>query len=61
MTLKPGRLATINNVVYRAHKRVDGCKGCDLDDIFLCPAITDSRNPDKKINCALDNIILKRL
>lgn len=62
-TPKPGQLCTINNVVYRAKKRTNGCDGCDLDSILRCPNIYDYRqsfNP-KKIDCTIKGIILKRI
>lgn len=57
--LKPGRFATINSVVYRAKARTDGCKGCDLDDLTLCPGV--KIKGESMINCAIDGIILKKI
>lgn len=58
---KPGQLVTINKIVYRAVKRQDGCLGCDLNDIILCPMVVDRRFEEPKINCALHDVILKRI
>lgn len=61
MTLQPGQLCTINQVVYRACKRTKGCTGCSLNSLTMCPNIVDSRNGQRKVNCAMTNIILKKL
>lgn len=61
MSLKPGQLTTIHNTVYRAKRRSVGCQGCDLRDLILCPCIVDKRYKNKRLNCALDNIILKKI
>lgn len=58
--IKPGQLITINNCVYKAYKRVNGCQGCDLNDLSLCPCITDKRH-EQKYNCMTYMTILKRL
>ena len=60
-TPKPGQLCTINNVVYRAAKRTNGCIGCALNNILICPRIVDSRNGTPPIDCYTEQIILKRL
>lgn len=60
-TPRPGQFTVIHGIHYRAHKRTDGCKGCDLDDICLCPNIVDSRGGKKLLECSLNDIILKRL
>lgn len=57
--LKPGRLVTIGSFVYRAKARTDGCKGCDLDDLTLCPGVKIKGK--SIINCAIDGIILKKV
>lgn len=59
-TPKPGQLCTINNVVYRAKRRTDGCQGCDLNSLDKCPNITDYR-AEKPLKCALNDIILKKV
>ena len=56
-TPKPGQFVSIQNKVYRAVKRKDGCKGCILDDIYLCPNISDKRY-HKTFNCAENGIII---
>jgi hypothetical protein len=61
-TPKPGQLCTINNSVYRAKRRTYGCEGCALNDIILCPNITDRRNGGRNVlDCDLNNIILVRV
>jgi hypothetical protein len=60
ISLKPGQLCMINNTLYRAKKRENGCNGCALDNI-TCPNIADSRNGEQLLNCSIDNIILKRV
>ena len=57
--LKPGQLATIRNTLYRATKRIDGCKGCDLNDDLMCPNIRDKRFAPPVYNCELCDIIFK--
>ena len=59
--LKPGQLCTINDVVYRAKKRANGCFGCALNDIVLCPNVVDGRNGFPRLQCSVDNIILKKV
>jgi hypothetical protein len=59
--VKPGQFVSIDGQVYRTKKRVDKCKGCDLDNILLCPCVIDSRNGEKPIDCEASNIIIKRL
>lgn len=59
--LRPGQVCTINNRVYRAKKRIDGCHGCSLNNFFTCPEIVDSRNGKKPLNCDINNIILVRI
>ena len=59
--IKPGQFANFNGILYRAKKRVDGCKGCDLDSITLCPCIVDHRHEEPKYNCALLDIIFKKV
>lgn len=58
---RPGQLCTINNVVYRAVKRVNGCHGCALNSFELCPNIVDVRNGNKPLQCSIDNFVLKRI
>lgn len=57
---KPGQLATINNVVYRAKRRKNGCQGCSLNDI-TCPNIVDSRIGKRPLACSLDDVIFIRM
>ena len=58
--IKNGQLLTINNCVYKARKRKNGCHGCDLNDISLCPCITDIRH-EKRYDCSMYGVILKRV
>lgn len=60
-TPKPGQFCTINGVVYRAKKRINGCRGCALDNIVLCPSIIDLRYNTSKFDCSLNNIILVKV
>lgn len=60
-TPKPGQLVTINNVVFRAKRRISGCKGCALDDLISCPNITDPRNGGPVLECSINDIILVRV
>lgn len=60
-TLKPGQICTINNVVYRAKRKTNGCENCDFDgNMFYCPGIIDSKTLTVKVHCQQDNIILIR-
>ena len=59
-TPKPGQLTVIDGIYYRAHKRTNGCYGCALKSIVLCPNVVDARNGVKPLECATNNIILKR-
>lgn len=61
-TPKPGQLVTINNVVYRAKRRKNGCTGCALDNPFTCPNIQDSRKEaPRQLECLINDIILVRV
>ena len=59
-TPKPGQICKIDDVLYRARKRTNGCHGCVLDNVFLCPNIVDSRNGVRQLNCTENNIILTK-
>lgn len=57
---KSGQIVNIGDgFLYRAHHRTNGCEGCDLNDLRLCPCVRDKRS-QPIINCGLDDIILKR-
>lgn len=56
INIRKGQLCTINNTLYRAYPRTSKCQGCDLDEIDLCPNVGI-----RKIECSLNNIILKRV
>ena len=64
ITLKPGRLCTINKVVYRAKKKDSmhllDCTGCALNSPFTCPnmAFANADNTSGQINCEEAGIIL---
>ena len=60
MILKPGRLCTINNNVYRVKKATNGCRGCSLYNLFTCPALNDSK-VIKPLECAINGVILERV
>lgn len=57
---KPGQFVWVGNQQYRAKKRTYKCQGCDLNNVFRCPMVIDSRS-QKQFDCSLDNIILKRM
>ena len=59
-TPKPGRFFKFNGSVFRARKRTNGCKGCVLNNIILCPNIVDSRNGTPPLECELWGIILTK-
>lgn len=59
--MKPGQFAIINNTLYRAKKRINGCEGCDLDSLYSCPCIVDRRFEEPKYNCAILDIIFKKV
>lgn len=59
--IKPGQLITVNNTVYKARKRECGCRGCDLNDYSLCPSVIDSTTKEKRYDCAMYQVILKRI
>lgn len=60
-TPKNGQFCTINGVTYRGKKRENGCKGCALDDLLMCPNIVDRRKEKPPLDCALNDIILVRV
>lgn len=60
--LRPGQFYTINNVVYRVKRKTCGCTGCAFArNPFCCPGIVTKSNPQPRINCLYDNIILVRI
>lgn len=60
--LKPGQLCTVNRTVYRAQRKINGCEYCDFDgNIFMCPAIINSKTLTVKVNCHRDNIVLVKV
>lgn len=59
-TSKPGQIAYINGIPYRAKKRTSGCTGCALDSLYLCPNIIDKRKTDKPLKCDIGDFILVR-
>lgn len=61
-TPKPGQFCNINGAIFRAKKRVNGCEGCALNDLLLCPNIVDSRtNDEKPLECLENNIIFVKV
>ena len=58
---KPGQFYCLNDVLYPAKRRTDGCKGCALNDLSMCPNIVDSRFGTKPLGCSLDDIIFVRV
>lgn len=59
--VKAGKIYTINNVVYQARKRTNGCRGCAFNNVLLCPNVVDRRSRENQISCQLDNVILVKL
>lgn len=55
---KPGQFCYINNKLFRFAKRTNGCIGCVLNEIWLCPAIVDRRYNNVPFNCAGDGVII---
>lgn len=55
---RPGQIVSINGILYRAKRRESGCKGCVLDDLLLCPCITNGTKP---LDCSYDDIILVKV
>ncbi len=60
-TPRPVQFCTVNGVLFGAKKRTDGCQGCALDDIIMCPNVTDSRNGTPVLERAIKDIILVRV
>lgn len=60
-TPKPGQFCSLDGVLFRAKKREDGCKGCALNDFFLCPNMNNSKKPEIVLECAVNGIILTRV
>lgn len=60
-TPKPGQLYTINGVLYRAKRRTDGCFGCSLNSVLLCPNVVDARNGHKPFDCNNYDIIFVKV
>jgi len=61
-TPKPGQFAIINDVLYRAAHRTDGCEGCAFNNAFTCPNILDPRDSTKnRLKCNSYGIILKKV
>lgn len=54
---KPGQIISINDTNYRAKRRTNGCEGCVLNDILLCPGVV-IKNVGKALDCSTDDIIL---
>lgn len=53
--LKAGQIRKIGEVIVRCKKRVNGCKGCVLDDMILCPRM--GKNQKDYVSCIEDGII----
>lgn len=53
--IKPGWFYYANGLQYQARKRTNGCEGCSLKSIILCPNVPFNQNaPD----CEQNGIIL---
>lgn len=53
--MKPGQLAKVNGKVLRCKKREEGCKGCILNNLLLCPSL--SKNNKNAPDCVTLGII----
>lgn len=53
--MKAGRFAKIDGKVVRCKKRTNGCEGCVLDDMILCPRM--GKTQKSNITCIEDGII----
>ena len=58
--MKPGQFATIHNTLYRCTRGTNGCEGCDLNSIKLCPNIV-GKGEQPKYDCNLSGIIFKKV
>ena len=59
--MRAGQFAIIRGTLYRAKNRVNGCHGCDLNSLTMCPCIVDRRREKPKYNCSLLDIIFKKV
>lgn len=55
--LKPGQFIWFHKKCYRVKKRTNGCTGCVLNQIYLCPSIRDIRYAGFNPECAANGII----
>ena len=56
-SFKPGQFFWRNGKCYRVMKRKNGCEGCALNEIYLCPSIRDIRYDTFNPECAANGII----
>lgn len=59
--LKPGQFFWFNKKCYRVKRRTDGCNGCALNQIYLCPTIRDVRYSGFNPECAANGIIFVKV
>ena len=52
--LVPGRLAKVKGKLVRCKKRTNGCEGCILASIILCPNVVKN---GKRYDCIEDGVI----
>ena len=55
--IKPGQIYVHNHTWFRAKKREMGCKGCILDNVFVCPNIKFNNPQREPPCCELNGII----
>ena len=56
--IRPGQFYWHNKVLLKAAKRTNGCQGCVLNSIVLCPNIMLSNSKNQEIpNCETNDII----
>jgi len=51
--IKPGQIYVHNGSFLRAKKKIDGCTGCVLNNLLLCPNLKGMNGPD----CEENNIV----
>lgn len=56
--LIPGRLYSHNGKIFRIKKQTNGCVGCALNKIVLCPNIEVTNSTNNHFPCDTNGIIL---
>ena len=55
--IRPGQFYWHLGHLFRAARRTNGCKGCILDDIIICPNVHTKTNRDTRPDCEENRII----